>query len=64
MDIIGNILKFLKGVNLKYEKNEDSHSIDLNLKDEPTTIEGSLSVKINKDKEPEISASLGKGRET
>lgn len=60
MDIVGNLLKLLKSLNFKYEKNEDNHSLDLNLKEETTNLEGSLSVKVNKNKQSEISARLGK----
>ena len=62
MEIISYLLKFLKSLNFKYEKNEDNHSLNLNLKEETTNLEGSLSVKVNKDKQSEISASLGKDK--
>jgi len=62
MDIVGNLLKFLKSLNFKYEKNEDNHSFDLNIKEETTNLEGSFRMKVNKDKQSEISAKLGKNK--
>lgn len=64
MDIIGSILRILKSINLRYEKDCDDHSINLNLNDEPTNITGSLSMKVSKHKKSEISAKLGKDEDT
>lgn len=63
MDIITSLLNFLKGLNLKYEKNNDEHSFDLNIDDENTNLKGSLSVKLDKDKPAEVSAKFGENKE-
>lgn len=59
MDILGSILRFLKSLNLKYEKNCDEHNVELNINDEATNLEGSLHINVGKDKKSEISAKLG-----
>ena len=59
MDILEGLIRFLKGINLKYEKNKNSHLLNLKIKDEPTDIEGSVNVIINSD-ESTISANIGR----
>jgi hypothetical protein len=56
---ISTILTFLKGINLKYEKSEDGkQSLDMNIKNDPTDLRGSLSVKFG-DQRQTISANIG-----
>ena len=59
MDILEGLVRFLKSINLKYEKNKDSHLLNLKIKDEPTDIEGGIDVTINGDGST-ISANIGK----
>jgi len=60
MDVIGFLLNVLKGVNLKYQKDDSNHNIDMSLNDETTNLEGTLSIKVGKDKKSEVSATFGK----
>lgn len=57
MEIIKKILSILKNINFRYEKDENKHSLDVNMDDE---IKGSLSINIDDNGNPRISAKIGK----
>jgi len=56
MEIIKKILSILKKINFRYEKNENNHSLNINMNDE---LKGSIHVDMDDSGKRNISAKLG-----